>query len=234
MRWIAIPAGRFMMGAARGKANQRPAHRVKIGKFWITRAEITAGQYSRCFSAGFCKPAGNGNCNYSNNNNNKKARQDHPTNCLGLRNARRFCAWIGGRLPSEAEWEYAARGGGKNRKYPWGKVEPTCDSTRVKMKSCGASGTAPVCSTPAGNTPHGLCDMAGNVAELVADAFHQDYNKAPADGSAWDPFKNTPSWTARGGSWASSAGSYSGVYRMVSLVGSEATTGFRCARSSRP
>ena len=92
-------------------------------------------------------------------------------------------------MPTEAEWEYAARSGGRDQKYPWGNEVPTCE--RAVMVSnytmgCGSGGTMPVCSKPDGNTKQGLCDMAGNVSEWARDTFHPSYNGAPTDGKAWE------------------------------------------------
>ena len=110
-------------------------------------------------------------------------------NCLDWQQAVDFCAWAGGRLPSEAEWEYAARSGGPSSsyKYPWGNDAATC--TYAVMDDggygCGTGRTWSVCSKPAGNTSQGLCDMSGNVWEWVEDWYHGDYTGAPTDGSAW-------------------------------------------------
>ncbi len=126
---------------------------------------------------------------------NAGERADHPMNCVSWTNAAVFAEWASARLPSEAEWEYAARSG-DDREYPWGDREPTCDGLAHfydennptfsinRKPGCGTETSAPVCSYPAGNTVHGLCDMAGNVFEWTADDlmdYDEDINNSQTD-----------------------------------------------------
>jgi formylglycine-generating enzyme required for sulfatase activity len=100
---------------------------------------------------------------------------DRPVVCVSWQQAEEYSRWVGGRLPTEAEWEYAARSGGKVREHPWGSQDATCDRAVLNMSGdahgCGLNSTWPVCSKPAGNTEHGLCDMIGNATEWVSDWF---------------------------------------------------------------
>jgi formylglycine-generating enzyme required for sulfatase activity len=105
-------------------------------------------------------------------------------NCVNFAMAEGFCRWAGGRLPTESEWEYAARSRGLDRTYPWGEAEPSCELAAIHDPGCTAKGTLEVCSKPAGNTEQGLCDMAGNAFEWCQDDYSDNYKGAPADGSA--------------------------------------------------
>ena len=177
IQWVTIPGGTFAMGDDEAGARAQPRHRVAVKTFQMAKTLVTVEQYGACVDAGACTAAGTGGfCNWS-------VPEKYPVNCVGWEQAKTFAEWAGARLPTEAEWEYAARGGGLEQRYPWGDEAPTCE--RVVSKGCGL-GTAPVCSTPAGNTKQGLCDMAGNVWEWVEDWYHDSYKGAPSDGSAWE------------------------------------------------
>jgi iron(II)-dependent oxidoreductase len=199
IEWVTIPGGSFLMGA-NGNSDERPIHRVSVGSFQLARTEVTVKQYRACVDTGACTaPEAGGPCNWG-----RSDRDDHPVNCVTWEQGLAFARWVGGRLPTEAEWEYAARSGGKDRKYPWGNAPATCE--RVVMSDgvkggCGRNGTWPVCSKPAGNTEQGLCDLAGNVWEWVEDRYHDSYQGAPEDGSAWTKPVGSPR-VSRGGTWS--------------------------------
>ena len=138
-----------------------------------------------------------GPCNW-----NEPGRDNDPINCVFWNQARTFCIWAGGRLPSEAEWEYAARGSGQDIEYPWGDEVATCERmVGDDGLGCGNQGSLPVCSKPLGNSAQGLCDLAGNVWEHVQDRYHDSYTGAPADGSSWEGPGDLR--IVRGGSYAS-------------------------------
>jgi formylglycine-generating enzyme required for sulfatase activity len=196
--WVTLKGGSYVMGDE--GSWDRPATRVKVGAFQMARTEVTVAQYRACVTAGACAvPSGRWvGCNYG-----VAGRDDHPVNCVGLDQARAYAAWVGGRLPSEAEWEYAARGGGADIEFPWGNEKATCDRAIVedanKVDGCGLDRSWPVCSKPAGNSKHGLCDMAGNVQEWTEDCFDPDV-AWPKDGR---PKRSADCDThiLRGGSW---------------------------------
>jgi iron(II)-dependent oxidoreductase len=226
-----------MMGSDTGDADEQPVHQVAVSAFDMTKTEVTVAQYYACVNEGSCTdPDDNtvfSSCNWGQND-----RDDHPVNCVDWYQASDFCAWAGGYLPSEAEWEYAARSGGQDIAYPWGNQTATCEYAVMETENsgdgCGQDRTWPVCSKVAGNTSQGLCDMAGNVYEWVQDWYHSDYHGAPIDGSAWED----PAGIARvirGGSW----GAGDPEYMRASNRYSNSPTiryhnnGFRCGRSSQ-
>lgn len=133
------------------------------------RAEVTVAQYIRCVRSGHCSPDFEIASQQPNCNVGRPGRLDHPINCINQMAAEEFCAARGGRLPTYAEWMAEASQHG-TRRYPWGNEPPTCvravvDEPGFAAPGCGAGGTAPVCSRPAGNSDSGLCDMVGNVWE---------------------------------------------------------------------
>ena len=175
LRWVELPEGSFRMGTTAAAPAAGAGLQVRLDRFRVTRSEVTVAQYRRCLEAGKCTTPETrlGHCNWG-----RAGRDQHPVNCVDHAQAGAFCRWAGGSLPSEAQWEYAARGGGQPRLYPWGAQPPGCQ--RVARAGAGAGcvkggGTLPVCSRPAGRTPQGLCDMAGNVAEWVSDWYRKGY-----------------------------------------------------------
>jgi formylglycine-generating enzyme required for sulfatase activity len=197
--WVAVNGGSFMMGVAdKGKffgdvfGDAKPRHNVDIKTFDMSKTAVTVRQYKVCWLQSQCTEPGTGEyCNW-----NVAGRGEHPINCVSWNQANQYARFIskqpgfeGARLPSESEWEYAAKSGGRNQKYPWGNEEPTCDRAVMYGNGdfgCGTGGTMPVCSKPDGNTAQGLCDMAGNVMQWVQDKYQGSYKDAPTDGSAFE------------------------------------------------
>lgn len=171
---------------------------VKIKSFEMAKSLVTNKQYGACVAAGACTPAhvSDGSCwiwdaetHVATHGNLPSSflGDDQPVVCVDWQQAKAFSAWVGGRLPSEAEWEYAARSAGKDWTYPWGNAELTCDRGKSGLPCAGSSySTWPVCSKPKGNSEQGLCDMLGNASEWVEDWYHDSYFGAPTDGSAWE------------------------------------------------
>jgi len=196
--WISIPGGSYEMGSNVGATDEQPVHTVMIAPFELMKTEVTVAQYRKCVEAGACASLdADRYCNWG-----VSGREDHPINCLDWTHASAFASWAGGRLPSEAEWEYAARSGGKAQQYPWGEEAATCRRAIMDDggSGCGEDRTWPVCSKPEGLSTQGVCDLAGNVWEWTQDAIHDDYTGAPADGTAWE--EEALGRMVRGGGWA--------------------------------
>ncbi len=188
---VSIPAGSFMMGADPDKdlgATSSPRHRVQVGAFCMDITEVTVAAYRGCVKNGKCKAPekeASGDllghvCNWGQSD-----REEHPVNCVDFASASAYCEFSGKRLPSEEEWEYAARGT-DDRAYPWGNGPP---SNQVCWHR--PEGTCAVGSFPAGKSPFGVLDLAGNVSEWTGSKYSPDYNSPPVD---WDAH------TYRGGS----------------------------------
>ena len=190
IEWIAINGGKFMMGTDtvdKGFEDAKQIHEVAIKTFDMSKTLVTVEQYAECVIQNKCTAPDTGHygfCNWG-----VAGRQLHPVNCVDWDQANQYAKFKHGRLPSESEWEYAARSGGKNQKYPWGDEAATCDKAVMYGKDatgCDNNSTMPVCSKTAGNTAQGLCDMAGNVWQWVQDKYQNSYTGAPADGGAFE------------------------------------------------
>lgn len=154
-----VPAGEFIMGYDQGRFDQVPAHSVYLDSYWIDQTEITVGMYDACARAGQCPESGSAT-----------AAQNTPIYNAPWQAANAYCAYVGARLPTEAEWEKAARGADE-RLYPWGM-----DLDKLKLTPFGGEGTLPpVGSVPDGASPYGALDMAGSAFEWVADWYSAMY-----------------------------------------------------------
>ncbi|MCA9532391.1 MAG: SUMF1/EgtB/PvdO family nonheme iron enzyme [Myxococcales bacterium] len=232
---VYIPAGTFMMGNPSGGEDERPVHEVTLSAYYMDRTEVTVRAYGQCVTEGACSiPDSGGGGMY---NWGVPARDEHPVNGVHWLDGQAYCIWRAGqvgRLPTEAEWEYAARGR-DGRAYPWGNDAP---SARLLQWSggCGqpfcAGGTAPVGTHAAGRSVFGLEDMAGNVSEWVSD-WHGGY----PEGHVRDPMGPAAGGARvlRGGSWEMShPGAVSVTLRGQGVATSRAAyAGFRCARDAQ-
>ncbi|BDD12559.1 hypothetical protein FUAX_49910 (plasmid) [Fulvitalea axinellae] len=208
---VTVPAGKFTMGC---DANIDPVcfytsneqlHTVYLDEFQIDKYEVTFKRYQKCVDAGVCTPpAIGGALNYG-----WPGVDLFPVNGVTWFQAKEFCEWEGKRLPTEAEWEKAARGTDK-RTYPWGNESPSCeyavmDRPNAGFLGCGTGNTLNVGSKPKGASPYGALDMAGNLWEWTADWYDEEYfDKSPKKnpkGPANGDYK-----VARGGDFFSRAG----------------------------
>jgi formylglycine-generating enzyme required for sulfatase activity len=225
---VHIEGGQFFMGSDDDLPQEKPAHNVTLSPYCIDRYEVTTADYLKCSQEGKCKRAGQTNdfdgldkhghdiydplCNVRD----AESKAKHPINCVDWDMADTYCRAQGGRLPTESEWEFAARGP-DGRRYPWGDDNPTaghlnaCGSeclawaskNKVELKAMyenddGYPNTAPVGTFPKGKSRYGLEDVVGNVWEWVAD-WSAPY-KAESTVDPKGPEKGKTR-VIRGGSW---------------------------------
>lgn len=216
-----VPAGDFTMGSEDTDNHERwPVHVVALDAFWIDQTEVTQRQFEQ-----FMQEANyeTNPCGYGEN---------HPVACVSWLDAQAYCKWVGRRLPTEAEWEKAARGGLEGAAYPWGDQAPTCEygtENGAQYSAC-ERGTVPVKSfAPNG---YGLYDMAGNVWEWVSTLHRMDYPYNASDGR--EDVDVSGHRVLRGGAW----GNDESLLRLALRGAGNPTDytssyyiGFRCARS---
>lgn len=208
-----IPAGEFLMGSEAADADDEegPEHNVFLDSFWIYTFEVTNSQFSEFVEAtgyittaeeaGYSRVRIDGSFEDSYGaywgapqgvGSSVSDKQDHPVLHVSWYDAQAYCEWAGGRLPTEAEWEKAGRGA-DGRIYPWGNEAPTND-----MANYNSEVTTPVGSYPAGASPYGLMDMAGNVWEWVQDWHDEGYYSSSPSANPQGPSSGT-SRVLRGG-----------------------------------
>jgi formylglycine-generating enzyme required for sulfatase activity len=203
--------------------SESPPHHERVAAFWMARTETTVAEYARCVSAGRCQPpAFQGGAR-------RFERALFPVTLVSFDDAERYCSFRGGRLPTEAEFERAARGAAR-RSYPWGQTYSRYLANHGRLgvdpsdASDGFAELAPVGSFPSGATPEGVLDLAGNVAEWTADAFVPAYGLPPTSERA-----------VRGGHFANAAPFLRGAARTSKNPSTrEPTLGFRCVWSAAP
>jgi formylglycine-generating enzyme required for sulfatase activity len=258
-KMIQIPGGSFFMGSDDGLALEKPAHQVRLKPFCMDEFEVRTDAYKACSDNGGCKRAGTTNewegiadkerkafdplCNARD----PETKGNHPINCVDWDMADKFCKEGGKRLPTEAEWEFAARGP-DGRKYPWGDDAPGPGWLNACGKECvawglkngveeksmydvddGFANTAPVGSFPKGASRYGVKDVVGNVWEWVADYYgpyaseEQKEPRGPAEGTER---------VIRGGAWNGSFASWvRPTFRYKDAPAKRSYgIGFRCAK----
>lgn len=251
---VLIPAGEFEMGTdaseipglvqwakkwydvnANWFERETPRHTVNLDAFYMDKYEVTVGQYKKFISAtGHEAPDWSQVSKFS-------PTDKHPIVCVSWEDAQAYCRWAGKRLPTEAEWEKAARGGLVGKKFPWGDNDPDgaqCNfadknidySWSDKNVDDGYQYTAPVGSFPPNG--YGLYDMAGNVWEWCADRYSEDYYKNSPTSNPQGP-QNGDSRVCRGGSWGNYPGKIRAAFRGWGLPADcGGNQGFRCVVSS--
>ena len=174
MPQVYIPAGTFHMGGmdVRRAPNELPDHDVTLDAIWMDQLEVTNAMFLLCVQAGLCNPTQNFKSQRRTEYFNNPEFKDYPVIYVAWGQAKAYCEWAGRRLPTEAEWERAGRGD-DFRTFPWG--EDKADGTLANFNML-VGDTSRVGTYPAGASPFGVLDMAGNVAEWVNDFYSFNYS----------------------------------------------------------
>ena len=216
---LAVPAGLFLMGSEdpEADADEGPVARIRVEAFWIDRVEVTNARYAACVEAGACSPP-------LGPSFRQASQADHPVSIVSWAQATTYCRSVGKRLPTEAEWEKAARGADA-RRFPWGSsFEPG------RANAGHTAGTESAGSHPGGASPDGVLDMAGNVWEWTS-SLYRPYPYDPGDGRE-EPMARGAR-VNRGGSWYYAPWYARTTYRATAdhTYRRIADLGFRCASS---
>ncbi|TKB68003.1 MAG: hypothetical protein E8D47_00530 [Nitrospira sp.] len=223
---VLIPAGEFTMGSVGGDPDEQPVHKVYAGAFFMDKYQVTVSQYARFLEATHHDSQPEWTIM------NKPAHQNRPVANVDWMEADAYCKWAGKRLPTEAEWEKAARGT-DGRTYPWGNEPPTrFHANAGKEVWSNHSALSPVGTLEEGKSPYGVYDMAGNVWEWVSDWYDPDYYQTSPPQNPSGPRKGSHK-VVRGGSWGSGGVTdLRAADRETHLPSFRGFgTGFRCARN---
>ncbi len=229
---VTVKGGSYEKGLRRDESSNMPSgyhFRVAVAPFAIDRTEVTVGAYAACVQEGRCTAE------------MRKCKPvppdvpDHPMTCVNQMQAAAYCRWQGKRLPSDAEWEFAARGG-DGRSYPWGDAKP--DGVCIGRDTGATGGSADVGTCTVGThaqdtSPFGVLDMAGNVSEWTStpSAYAEGYDD-PAERGGYEP--DSEHAIVRGGSWGDRAGAAAAVLMKRTTFDRTPAVGFRCALSLSP
>lgn len=227
---VYIPAGKFRMGFQGQESDEKPIHAVDLDVFWIDQTEVTNAMYALCVNEGDCnRPGSFGSRTHPSYYGNPEF-DEYPVIYVSWEDADNYCKWASRTLPTESQWEKAARGTDQ-RSYPWGEQIDCSRANYFDGNKFCVGDTSPVKSYESGKSYYGLYDMAGNVWEWVADWYDEDYYDIPPTPNPLGPSTGIYR-VARGGSWSdtdflarsSNRGSYS-------PKGKVENRGFRCALS---
>jgi len=230
MEQVYVPGGDFIMGSKAEDANadddEKPERTVYLDAFWIDKYEVTNGQYESCVEAGGCTSPNESKSYLRSSYYGNSEFDNYPVIQIYWNLAVAYCEWAGGNLPTEAQWEKAARGS-NGYKYPWGNEEPDSSYTNYNDN---IGDTSEVGSYEKGVSPYGAMDMAGNVMEWVSD-WYDDYD---ANDTNNPQGPSDPSYfrVLRGGGWSNGDWSIRTALRGVSNPGDRVYyAGFRCVSS---
>jgi formylglycine-generating enzyme required for sulfatase activity len=265
MKMVFVPAGEFKMGSDTEPGEEKPLHTVNLDAFWIDQTEVTNTQFELFVKdSGYKTDAEKGGGSVVFNIITKKMEpvksanwkhpqgvesslnglENHPVVQISWNDATAYCKWAGRRLPTEAEWEKAARGLYKNI-YPWGNMPPAGNLLNFADKNLPANQsdnsiddgyqfTSPVGNYPSGASPYDALDMAGNVWEWVSDWYALDYYKESPVYNPQGPLSGS-NRVLRGGSWGDIGINNRSDNRLNAIPNSRGpSVGYRCAMSANP
>ena len=238
---VLVPGGPFSMGSPAGEEDERPVHAVHLDAFYIDRYEVTNAQYAECAREGSCRPPAAARSETRLRYFGAERFDRYPVVGVTWSDAVTYCEWRGARLPTEAEWEKAARGT-DGRAYPWGDA-----FERGRLNYCdrncplpwadsghddGFADTAPVDSFAEGASPYGAHNMAGNVWEWVEDRYDPAYYAVSPSENPRGPSAGDQRVMRGGGVFDDSYYTRSTTRRRFSPDVPSTSVGFRCARTA--
>jgi sulfatase modifying factor 1 len=222
---VLVPAGEFMMGSDEGDDDEQPIHRVVLDSFYLDTFEVTNGRFAKFVEAIQSEPPWG-----FADQETPVVHADRPVRWVNWMEALGYCLWAGKRLPTEAEWEKAARGT-DGRTYPWGNDPPTAAHAVFGLTE-GAEMVSPIGHRDQGQSPYGVQDLAGNLYEWVTDWYDEEFYTLSPTRNPRGPVEGTTK-VQRGGSYINSP------YRLRSAFRTKGDptehdphVGFRCAQDA--
>ena len=224
---VLVPAGEFTMGSEQGDDDEQPVHRVVLERFYLDTFEVTNGRFAKFVAAIQSEPPWG-----FADQETPVAQAERPVRWVNWLEATGYCLWAGKRLPTEAEWEKAARGT-DGRTYPWGNEPPTAAHAVFGLKE-GDETVSPIGNRDAGSSPYGVHDLAGNLYEWVTDWYDDAFYTQSVPSNPRGPVEGTAK-VQRGGSYFNSPYRLRSAFRTKSdPTEHDPHVGFRCAQDAPP